>query len=138
VRCRDVDVAHSDMKPLKRMRIVGGRDLVRGVVVCPERDGEAIAPVDERRDPGLKGHHRSVSSDELPGELNLECCSDVEAGGCDSSEYITRKKAQREPGRVLNDVTSSTGRLRAVAAEVTAATARATSSGSTSSRPIER
>ena len=104
VRCRYVDVAHSGMKSLERVCIVGGRELVRGpaVVVSPKRDSEAVALVDARFDPGLQSCHRSLSCDELLSELKLERGHFL-AHRCDSSEYVTRQKTQRQLVRVLND-----------------------------------
>lgn len=104
VRSRYVYVAHSGVKSLERVCIVGGRELIRRpcVVVGPQRDGEAIALVDARFGRGLQGRHGCLSGDELLRELKLERGHFL-AHGCDPSEYITRQETQRELVRVLDD-----------------------------------
>ncbi len=104
VRCRHVDVAHSRMKSLERVCIVGRREPVGRacVVVGPERDGEAIASVDARFDPGLRGCHGCPRCDELLRQFKFERGHFL-ADRCDSCECITGEQAQRELVRVLND-----------------------------------
>ena len=62
------------MQSLKRIRIVGRRDLPRchGVVVGPQRDDEAITLIDARLYPGFHNSHRALGFGEPLGKLDLD------------------------------------------------------------------
>jgi hypothetical protein len=63
VRRPQIRLAQGGMQPHKCARIFGWRDLrSRGLVVCPERDSEAIPQVDTVFGPGLKLSHRAITN----------------------------------------------------------------------------
>lgn len=82
------------MESLEGVGKVGGWELLRGpsLVVGPQRDGEAIALVNKRFDPGLQSRRRGPGGGELLGQLNLEGGSDLFVCRCDSGEYVTGQK----------------------------------------------
>jgi hypothetical protein len=73
VRRPQISLAQGGMQPHKCARIFGWRDLrSRGLVVPPERDGEAIPHIDAVSDPGLKLSHRAIGFGETASNLYLE------------------------------------------------------------------
>ena len=93
VRCRDVDAAHSGVKSLERVCIVGRRELARGpcVLVGPQRDGEAIAFVEARFDHGLQGGgNRSHGSHTFGVHKQILSCYLWTNGTCDPARCSVR------------------------------------------------
>jgi hypothetical protein len=73
VRRRQVGPAQGGVQPHECARVVGWRDLRSGgLVVCPERDGEAIPRIDPVSGPGFKLSHRAIGFGETAGDLYLE------------------------------------------------------------------
>ena len=71
-------------------------------MVRPERDHEAVALVDARRNSRLKTSHRALGFGEPFRELDFELCCLVRAR-CDPGKDITRPEAQDEPVRFVNN-----------------------------------
>jgi hypothetical protein len=73
VRRPQIGLAQGGMQPHKCARIFGWRDLrSRGLVVCPERDSEAIPQIDTVFDPGVKLSHRAIGFGETASNLYFE------------------------------------------------------------------
>jgi hypothetical protein len=91
------------MQQLKRLRVVGWRDvLTRLLVVGPEREHDPVVLIDTRFHSGLKTRHGapnfSKSSSNL--EFGLEY---LNAGECHSGEDVARQQAQSELVRILKN-----------------------------------
>ena len=71
-------------------------------VVGPQRDSEAVTPVDERLDSGLERSHRTPDVRESSRKLNLEA-RDLTARMGDSGKDIAREQTQSELVRVVEN-----------------------------------
>ena len=79
VRRVQIGLAEGGMQPHKCARILGWCDLrSRGLVVGPERDGEAIPQIDPVFGPGLKHFsHRAIGFGETASNLNFELAASL-------------------------------------------------------------
>jgi len=97
-----IRLPHAGVQPLERSRVLVRRDVAwrHGFVVAPQGDGEVVLLVDARLDSRIEGRQRGAGLGEAPSDLDLELGAVLPGAGRDTSEYVTRPKAHREPVRI--------------------------------------
>ncbi|HUZ02076.1 MAG TPA: hypothetical protein VMU89_17150 [Thermomicrobiaceae bacterium] len=98
-----IDLPHTRVQPLKRLRIRGWRDVTVGhrLVVGPQGDGEAVTHVDARRHPRIERRDGARGCSEPTSDLNFERGACLVLHERDPRENVTRPQAEREPVRVM-------------------------------------
>jgi len=100
----EIDLPHSSVQPLKRLRILGW-DVTTGyrLVVGPQCDDEAVTHVDARLHPRIERSYGTIGFGEPTSDLDFELCASRPLHLRDPSENVTRPQAQSEPVRVVQN-----------------------------------
>jgi hypothetical protein len=93
------------MVPLKCLRILGWRDILRRhrLVVGPQCDREAVTHVDARLYPRFRLCHRAARLSESPSNLDFELSACLMRKRRHPSENVTRCQAHGDAVRVVNN-----------------------------------
>lgn len=101
----NVDLPHAGMQPAERSCVLSRREVGcwRGLVVPPERDGEAVTYVHAGLDPGLEPGHRAVGFGESSSDLHFELGTCLMRDERDPGKDVTWHQAHSDPIGVVQD-----------------------------------
>ena len=103
VRHSEIELCHTGMQPLERVRVVGWWELLACLlVVGPERDHEPVSFIDTRFHPRLKTRHGALGLSEPSSNLKLGL-EYLKPGERHSGNDIARQQAQSELVRISKD-----------------------------------
>ena len=103
VRHSDIDLRHTGMQPLKRLRIVGRWNLLTCLfVVGPERDHEPVPLIDTRFHSGLKARHGGLDLSKPSSNLNFSL-ERLKSGERHSGNEVAGQQAQSEFVRIVKN-----------------------------------